>query len=291
MAHTQADRTGPETQPSAVPATAPTTAPAGPSAGLPTGRPEGEAAPPPRMLRAEVLLVLGVSLGISAISAAVYLVGALTGPKALASSQAVLNGSAAPGRPWLDLSLQLVGILAGVVPALFAVHLLARDPVPARLGLDRDRLGGDALRAALLAAVIGVPGLALYLVSHALGLSAQVVAEGLPAVWWRIPVLVLSAAQNGILEEVVVTGYLLTRLRQLGWRPWPAVVGSSVLRGSYHLYQGFSGFAGNLVMGLIFARYFQRTGRVLPLIGAHTLLDTIAFVGYAALHGHVSWLP
>lgn len=249
------------------------------------------AAPPRRVLGVEVLLVLGVSLGISAISAAVSLVGALTGPKALSADKAVLNGSAAPGRPWLDLSFQLVGILAGVVPALLAVHLLARDRVPVRLGLDTERPAGDAVRGVALAAAIGIPGLALYLVSHALGLSAQVVAEGLPAVWWRIPVLILSAAQNGLLEEVVVTGYLLTRLRQLGLRPWPAVLVSSVLRGSYHLYQGFSGFAGNLVMGLIFARYFQRTGRVLPLILAHTLLDTVAFVGYAALHGHVSWLP
>lgn len=248
-------------------------------------------APPRRVLGVEVLLVLGVSLGISAISAAVSLVGALTGPKALSSSLAVLNGSAAPGRPWLDLAFQLVGILAGVVPALLAVHLLGRDRVPTRLGLDTDRPASDTVRGLALAAVIGIPGLALYLVSHALGLSAQVVAEGLPAVWWRIPVLILSAAQNGVLEEVVVTGYLLTRFGQLGWRPWPAVVASSVLRGSYHLYQGFSGFAGNLVMGLIFARFFQRTGRVLPLILAHTLLDTIAFVGYAALHGHVSWLP
>jgi Predicted metal-dependent membrane protease len=250
---------------------------------------------PRRVLRVEVLLVLGVSLGMAAIQAAVYLVGALTGPKALADSRALLNTSSAPGRPWLDLALQLVGILAGVMPALLAVHLLSRDGEAgrgsARLGLDRGRLAGDGVRGGLLAAVIGVPGLLLYLISHALGLSAQVVPESLPGVWWRVPVLILSAAQNGVLEEVVVTGYLVTRLGQLGWRPWPAVVASSVLRGGYHLYQGFSGFAGNLVMGLIFARFFQRTGRVLPLILAHTLLDTVAFVGYAALHGHVSWLP
>jgi len=27
------------------------------------------------------------------------------------------------------------------------------------------------------------------------------------------------------------------------------------------------------------------------MIIAHTLIDTGAFVGYLALHGHVSWLP
>ena len=29
----------------------------------------------------------------------------------------------------------------------------------------------------------------------------------------------------------------------------------------------------------------------MPLIVAHTLLDVVAFVGYTALSGHVSWLP
>ena len=34
---------------------------------------------------------------------------------------------------------------------------------------------------------------------------------------------------------------------------------SAVLRGSYHLYQGFGGFVGNIVMGLVFGRVWQRT--------------------------------
>ncbi len=34
-------------------------------------------------------------------------------------------------------------------------------------------------------------------------------------------------------------------------------------------------------MGLIFGYWFHRTGRVAPLIIAHTILDIVAFVGYA----------
>ena len=55
--------------------------------------------------------------------------------------------------------------------------------------------------------------------------------------------LLLSALQNGLLEEVLVTGYLLTRLRKLGVNPGDAIAISATLRGSYHLYQGFGGFA------------------------------------------------
>ena len=36
-------------------------------------------------------------------------------------------------------------------------------------------------------------------------------------------------------------------------------------------------------MGVVFGAYFQRRGRVLPLVIAHTILDTVAFVGYALL--------
>jgi membrane protease YdiL (CAAX protease family) len=143
----------------------------------------------------------------------------------------------------------------------------------------------------VLAALIGGTGLGLYLVAYKLGISLDVVPENLPAVWWRIPILILNAAQNGILEEVLVIGYLLRRLDQLGWTPWRAIVFSAVLRGSYHLYQGFGGFLGNATMGLIFGYLYRRWGRVTPLVVAHTLIDTVAFVGYAALHGRVSWLP
>lgn len=70
--------------------------------------------------------------------------------------------------------------------------------------------------------------------------------------------------------------------------PWPRAPCSG---GAYHLYQGFGGFIGNMVMGLIFGRLYQRQGRLPRLVLAHTLIDAGAFVGYVALHGRVSWLP
>ena len=244
------------------------------------------------MLRNEVLLVLAVSLGASGVYAALSLLRKLLAPIPLSQSQATLNGSVVPNQAWLDLVYQLVGIGFGVVPALLALHLLTRDRIPPRaIGVDGTRPGSDLRRGALLAAVIGIPGLLLYLAAYALGISATIVPSGLPDVWWRVPVLVLSAAMNATLEEVVVVGYLITRLRQLG-RSAPWAVGlAAVLRGSYHLYQGFGAFVGNAVMGVVFGWFFLRTRRVMPLIVAHTILDTVSFVGYTVLAGHVSWLP
>jgi len=126
--------------------------------------------------------------------------------------------------------------------------------------------------------------------AHELGLNASLAVVDFPDVWYRIPYLLLSALQNGFAEEIVVVGFMLTRLRQLGWTDSRALGASAVLRGSYHLYQGFGGFAGNLVMGLIFGYWFQRTRRVMPLVIAHFLLDAFSFVGYLYLHNRVSWI-
>ena len=87
-----------------------------------------------------------------------------------------------------------------------------------------------------------------------------------------------------------MVAFLLTRLRQLRVSPVTALVASSVLRGAYHLYQGFGAGLGNIAMGLVFGYAWQRTGRLWPLVIAHGLIDTVAFVGYALLAGHLGWL-
>ena len=264
-----------------------------PAGDRPSDGPRQIRAPMPRRwLTQEVWLVLGLSIGTVALRSAVSLVASLTAG-ALPEQAAVLNGSRAPGRPGLDLALQVIALGAGTVPVLLAVHLLVRsgDGAAPLLGTAGSRLLPDLGRGAVLAALVGGTGLAFYLAAHAAGLDLTVVPEALPAVWWRVPVLVLSAVQNAVLEEVLVSGYLLHRLGQLGWRSGRAVALSSLLRGSYHLYQGPAGFAGNVVMGVVFGRLYQRWGRVQPLVVAHALIDTVAFVGFAVLAGRVSWLP
>ena len=81
---------------------------------------------PRRTLRHEVWLLLGTSFAASALISLIHYIGVLTQPGPVRSHVASLNGSAAPGRPWLDLSLQVAGIATGLVPPLFALHLLSR---------------------------------------------------------------------------------------------------------------------------------------------------------------------
>ena len=246
-----------------------------------------------RLLVWEIVIVFALSLGGSAVFAIIDLIASLTASKALGKQQALIVGSLAPGRPLLDLSLQLANLLIGLAPVALVCYLLVREGTTpsAAIGLDAREPGPDLAKGAILAALIGGSGLALYLAAYKLGLALNVVPENLPDIWWRIPLLVMQAARDGILEEILVIGYLLRRLDQLGMSPARAIALSAVVRGSYHLYQGFGGFIGNAVMGVIFALLYRRWRRVTPLIIAHALIDTGAFVGYAVLHGHVSWLP
>ena len=248
--------------------------------------------PPPALQRWEIVTVFAVSLGASGVYALVQYIGSLTAHQALSKQAVIVHGTLAPGRPLLDFFLQLTSITLALAPVLLVFYLLARSGEgPSSLGIDASQPGKDLGRGALLAAVIGGSGLGLYLVAYHVGVELNVVAENLPDVWWRIPVLILSAAQNAILEEVVVLGYLLSRLDRLGVKPARAIAISAVIRGSYHLYQGVGAFIGNAVMGAIFGVLYRRWGRVTPMIVAHTLIDAVTFVGYALLAGHVSWLP
>jgi membrane protease YdiL (CAAX protease family) len=240
--------------------------------------------PERRRISAEIWIVLGLSLGQSAVYSIISLSAKLTAGRPLAQQTSTLNASQAT-REYVDLAYQLAGIVFTLVPVALALWLLSAGGRSAirRLGLDATQPWRDLAFGALLAAVIGLPGLGLYAIGRALDITTTIIPAALNTHWWTVPVLILSALKNAVLEEVVAVGYLTTRLENLGWPAWARTGVSAVLRGSYHLYQGFGPFLGNAVMGVIFAEWFRRTRRVMPLVVAHTILDVVAFVGYELL--------
>jgi hypothetical protein len=107
----------------------------------------------------EVLIVLGISLGQSAVYAVLRIVERLTREVPLAQQTSTLNPSVTPERPWLDLTYQLVGIGFGLMPVFLALYLLSLTNPPAgqTIGLDGRRPGFDLGFGALVALAIG-PG-------------------------------------------------------------------------------------------------------------------------------------
>jgi membrane protease YdiL (CAAX protease family) len=253
-----------------------------------TGPPDELTDPQRRGMRIEIVVVLAVSFGLSAYTAFLQLIEAVL--LGLAGQKVALNPRRSPF-DLIDLGLNLAVTFQLVAWGALAVYLLWRSGFgPAKIGLGRLRWRPDLLGGMGLAALIGLPGLGLYLAARAIGMSAHVEPAELYDTWWRIPVLLLTAFANGWAEEVIVVAFLLTRLRQLGVNPVAAMLASSLLRGTYHLYQGFSAGLGNVVMGLVFAYAWRRTGRLWPLIIAHGIIDSVAYVGYALAQGHLSWL-
>lgn len=249
-----------------------------------------------RSVTIEIVIVFAITLGMSGLRSLVSIIETQIKANQQNLSLGQLQVSVAAPQSsvgTIDLIRQLLSVAQGLAWGGLGLYLLWRAglTLTEHLGLDLRRPGRDLAASLGLAALIGIPGLALYLAAHAMGLSLTVAASTMTDVWWRAPVSTLIAFQNGFLEEALVVGYLLLRLRQISVAPALAIALSAVLRGSYHLYQGYGGFIGNVAMGVVFAYVFLRWRRIWPLILAHGLIDTVAIVGYPLLHGHVSWLP
>ncbi len=283
-----------------------------PAASRPTDRLRPSAITPPSAgtVRWEIAIVLGLSLGQSAVYAIVNLLEKMSrGP--LSGQTTTLNPPLADRQYW-DLTYQLLDIVFALVPVLLVFHLLViRGRNPFRtFGLDARRPGADLAWGGALFVAIGLGTLAVYAAGRAAGVTTAIVGSALDDYWWTVPVLVLSALRHALLEEVIVVAWLFDRLGYLhqlrsgldparpgepgGLRTWASgavvplnttavVVGCAVLRGAYHLYQGIGPGVGNLLMGLVFGALYVRYRRVMPLVVAHLLLDVTGFVAYPVL--------
>ncbi|MGO4385018.1 CPBP family intramembrane glutamic endopeptidase [Specibacter sp. RAF43] len=251
----------------------------GPSApgGTPGVARHGQGTVSRRRLILEVLLVLGLSLGQSAVYSLVQLLDKMSRAP-LAQGTSTLN-AVRSNREYFDLTYQVLDIFFALMPVFLVFFLLAAPgtSVFRRIGLDWRHPVRDGLGALGLLVVIGVPSLGLYAAGRALGITTEIIPNALHQYWWTIPVLVLSAIRHGVVEEVIMVGYLLDRLERIGLAPIAAILASSLLRGSYHLYQGFGPFIGNFLLGLLFCWVYKKCGRVAPLVVAHALVDIAAF--------------
>ncbi|MCI2959258.1 CPBP family intramembrane metalloprotease [Agromyces atrinae] len=242
-----------------------------------------------RRLWVEIAIVLGLSLGASAVYSIVSIVSRLTDETPLADQSASINQSR-DSREWLDFTYQFLSIFFALFAVALVLYLLWRPGQSAfrRIGFDLTRPGRDIGSGVLLVAVIGIPGIALYAVGRLAGITVAVVPAPLDAFWWTVPILVLSALRAALTEEIIVVGYLFTRLSELGFSKWTIILSSAVLRGSYHLYQGIGPFFGNVAMGVVFGWCYARWGRTMPLVVAHWILDMLSFIGYPLA---LAWWP
>lgn len=234
---------------------------------------------------AEVIIVLGLSLGMSALYSIVTLVNRATLETPISQQTATIVPSR-DSRAIFDLLYQLLGIASDLVPVALVCFLLWSTTKPhlGRLGIDAQHPVRDGLLGLGLALPIGIAGLGVFLAGRALGIGVGITASSLTDQWWTIPVLLLTAARAAIQEEVIMVGYLFARLGDLRLNRWTIILISATIRGTYHLYQGYGAFVANFAMGVVFGWLYTRTParRVIPFVVTHFAIDAVVFVGAPA---------
>jgi len=240
-----------------------------------------------RTVRSEILIVLGLS----AFAWAAYAIVSFAYLTLHTAARSPVTVSSYPHTfdPF-NFANQVIADLLPYIPVLLVIHLFRRAGRSVKdLGLDyraRDVWFGLGLGLVGVALAVGATnaGRALNLPIHA------VIPVNTDASVSSIVLFFLDSAQTAVAEEMIVNAYLLRRLDDLGWSSWRALLVSSALRGSYHLYQGWDAFFVMFGIGLVLGRIFQRTGRIVTPLVAHFAGDAIAFVGYFLLAPHVTWL-
>ncbi len=106
--------------------------------------------------------------------------------------------------------------------------------------------------------------------------SGNIVGGHIPP-WTSVPVAVV----NGAFDELFVVGFVVSALARMKKNAWFCVNVSTALRLAYHLYQGPLGVLQMVPAGLILAFWFARTKRLWPVIGAHIMMDMVAFLAHA----------
>ncbi len=165
--------------------------------------------------------------------------------------------------------------------AALACFLRLRGWRPSALGFHR--LGWRDLRDSVVLFI------AIYVLVSGLMSVASVLAPGASAHLTSALVLtnelswssiVAISVVNPIFEEVFVCAFVLEALRQRGLAT--AVASSVAIRFIYHLYQGVIGALSVGLMGLAFAGYYWRYGRLWPVIIVHAAFDFSALAQFGS---------
>lgn len=101
--------------------------------------------------------------------------------------------------------------------------------------------------------------------------------------WRDFAAIVICSCTNGFTEELVMRGYLITRIERLMKSTGFALFASTFLFSMYHAYQGAVSVVSALIFGMLAGIVFVRTRRLWPVVLAHIVADIYPFVMNAIL--------
>lgn len=83
-----------------------------------------------------------------------------------------------------------------------------------------------------------------------------------------------------VFEEVLVRGYLMTEMIELGKPVNLAVWTSVILQASYHVYYGLGSAVALSGVFIVFAVYFAKSRRLMPILLAHLFWDVTLYFSH-----------
>jgi uncharacterized protein len=210
--------------------------------------------------RAEFMVIVLGAFGLSLLSNIVLLFN----PAALGETAPIDNAQ-----------LNTLIVYELIVLAMLGAFLKARGWTPERFGVGvtlRDTVIGVGLMAVVYATTTFVQGVAGHFAPEMLEAALKFERVAGPL---HLGTVTLVSIINPIFEEVFVCAYVVAALKERRGAAF-AINVSVALRVLNHLYQGAVGVLTIAPLGLLFAYWYARSGRIWPLIVAHGLLD---FVG------------
>lgn len=230
--------------------------------------------PSKRVLRFEVITVLVVVVGPWTASALFDFVDDL-----VTGDRTRLLGVGIPHHVVLDVTLQsLLFLVLAMASVLLVAYVLSRsgESLPS-IGLRATPVARNIGMALLLVLAMGAATAVAGLLVNALAGSRQATntaGQSLLGAGY-LPLGIVRAAEAAISEEIIVCGYLIHRLRQIGWSDRKALATSTGVRVSYHVYGGVGLMLGVAIVGLTFGRFYERTQRLGVLVLTHFLYDAL----------------
>jgi hypothetical protein len=223
-----------------------------------------------RRLGWELLIVLAIFPAPYVINALASLVESVMDPNVVQARYP----NVIPGHPGASLPfIVLITLVPLAAPALVVYLLSASREGIRSIGLARSRWRGDL---ALVLPVFGiaylVPQLGGAYILVALHVKTLNPAIGQHSVWY-VGAALVSSMSAGVVEEIVVLGYLVRRLEQRGWSVGAVVAVAALVRVSYHLYYGL-GVLPILAWATVSVLLYRHYRRLLPFIIVHVLWDT-----------------
>jgi membrane protease YdiL (CAAX protease family) len=92
--------------------------------------------------------------------------------------------------------------------------------------------------------------------------------------------LIVACIASGFTQELIFRGYLIPRFECLLRSTWVALLVTTALFASYHVYQGTSGTVGAAAIGFVYAIAFCLLRRLWPLCVAHSLHNILVWLWF-----------